>query len=154
MGKFCWAFSFVKEEVCLHGFLFLFLPFLRAGEVGIYNSQKPFCSSVTFQKLELCNTNDLLFFLLGADDFFDPAADASSMNTFTKRDHVFAKLNLQLQGGSFTLLHKEKKVARAEESAFMQLEFSGIESISLCSFSKKRSFVCLVTFLWLLFLIH
>ncbi|XP_042687544.1 vacuolar protein sorting-associated protein 13D isoform X3 [Centrocercus urophasianus] len=68
--------------------------------------------------------------MLGADDFFDPAADASSMNTFTKRDHVFAKLNLQLQGGSFTLLHKEKKVARAEESAFMQLEFSGVKILA------------------------
>uniref|UniRef100_A0A8C2SZ41 Vacuolar protein sorting 13 homolog D n=1 Tax=Coturnix japonica TaxID=93934 RepID=A0A8C2SZ41_COTJA len=68
--------------------------------------------------------------ILGADDFFDPAADASSMNTFTKRDHVFAKLNLQLQGGSFTLLHKEKKVARAEESAFMQLEFSGVKILA------------------------
>ncbi|KAJ7401442.1 hypothetical protein BTVI_95875 [Pitangus sulphuratus] len=64
--------------------------------------------------------------ILGADEFFDPAADASSMNTFTKRDHVFAKLNLQLQGGSFTLLHKKKKkrVVPAEETAFMQLEFS------------------------------
>ncbi|XP_065594229.1 intermembrane lipid transfer protein VPS13D isoform X3 [Cyrtonyx montezumae] len=68
--------------------------------------------------------------ILGADDFFDPAADASSMNTFTKRDHVFAKLNLQLQGGSFTLLHKEKKVAHAEESAFMQLEFSGVKILA------------------------
>uniref|UniRef100_A0A8C3LRJ9 Vacuolar protein sorting 13 homolog D n=1 Tax=Chrysolophus pictus TaxID=9089 RepID=A0A8C3LRJ9_CHRPC len=68
--------------------------------------------------------------ILGADDFFDPAADASSMNTFTKRDHVFAKLNLQLQGGSFTLLHKEKKVVRGEESAFMQLEFSGVKILA------------------------
>lgn len=48
------------------------------------------------------------------------------MNTFTKRDHVFAKLNLQLQGGSFTLLHGKKKVLCTEETAFMQLEFSGI----------------------------
>uniref|UniRef100_A0A8C0UDE0 Vacuolar protein sorting 13 homolog D n=1 Tax=Cyanistes caeruleus TaxID=156563 RepID=A0A8C0UDE0_CYACU len=62
--------------------------------------------------------------ILGTDDFFDPAADASSMNTFTKRDHVFAKLNLQLQGGSFTLLHRKKKILCAEETAFMQLEFS------------------------------
>lgn len=87
------------------------------------------------------------FFKLGADDFFDPAADASSMNTFTKRDHVFAKLNLQLQGGSFTLLHKKKKVVHVEECAFMQLEFSGIKSISVCSFSAKMSFVYLQTFL-------
>ncbi|KAM6240877.1 intermembrane lipid transfer protein VPS13D isoform 4-T4 [Porphyrio hochstetteri] len=68
--------------------------------------------------------------ILGADEFFDPAADASSMNTFTKRDHVFAKLNLQLQGGSFTLLHKEKKAVHAEETAFMQLEFSGVKILA------------------------
>ncbi|NXG45301.1 VP13D protein, partial [Psilopogon haemacephalus] len=68
--------------------------------------------------------------ILGADDFFDPAADASSMNTFTKRDHVFAKLNLQLQSGSFTLLHKKKKMVRAEETAFMQLEFSGVKILA------------------------
>ncbi|XP_067166990.1 intermembrane lipid transfer protein VPS13D isoform X1 [Apteryx mantelli] len=68
--------------------------------------------------------------ILGADEFFDPAADASSMNTFTKRDHVFAKLNLQLQGGSVTLLHKEKKVVHAGESAFMQLEFSGVKILA------------------------
>lgn len=67
------------------------------------------------------------------------------MNTFTKRDHVFAKLNLQLQGGSFTLLRKEKKVVHAEETAFMQLEFSGIKSISVLK--KDQSFVRLQTFL-------
>uniref|UniRef100_A0A8D0BUC4 Vacuolar protein sorting 13 homolog D n=1 Tax=Salvator merianae TaxID=96440 RepID=A0A8D0BUC4_SALMN len=62
----------------------------------------------------------------GADDFFDPAADISSMNTFTKRDHVFAKLNLQLQGGSVTLLHTENRGLQTTERAFMQLEFSGV----------------------------
>ena len=90
-------------------------------------------------------------FQLGADEFFDAAADASSMNTFTKRDHVFAKLNLQLQGGSFTLLHKEKKVMHAEETAFMQLEFSGRSQFLF--FKKDQSFVCLQTFLWFLLLI-
>ncbi|XP_077787399.1 intermembrane lipid transfer protein VPS13D isoform X3 [Podarcis muralis] len=62
----------------------------------------------------------------GADDFFDPAADVSNINTFTKRDHVLAKLNLQLQGGSVTLLHAGKKGPQAHERAFMQLEFSGV----------------------------
>lgn len=62
------------------------------------------------------------------------------MNTFTKRDHVFAKLNLQLQGGSFTLLHKEKKAVHAEETAFMQLEFSGIKSIPVLS--QRRPELC------------
>nr|XP_021397725.1 vacuolar protein sorting-associated protein 13D isoform X2 [Lonchura striata domestica] len=77
--------------------------------------------------------------ILGTDEFFDPAADASSMNTFTKRDHVFAKLNLQLQGGSFTLLHRKKKVLRAEETAFMQLEFSGVKILAESLPRRKSS---------------
>lgn len=47
------------------------------------------------------------------------------MNTYTKRDHVFAKLNLQLQRGTVTLLHQEQGTPQMNESAFMQLEFSG-----------------------------
>ncbi|ETE58512.1 Vacuolar protein sorting-associated protein 13D, partial [Ophiophagus hannah] len=62
----------------------------------------------------------------GADDFFDPATDVSSINTFTKRDHVLVKLNLWLQGGSVTLLHAEKRSGPASERAFMQLQFSGV----------------------------
>ncbi|XP_058017026.1 intermembrane lipid transfer protein VPS13D [Ahaetulla prasina] len=62
----------------------------------------------------------------GADDFFDPATDVSSINTFTKRDHVLVKLNLWLQGGSVTLLHAEKRSGQGSERAFMQLQFSGV----------------------------
>ncbi|KAJ7306492.1 hypothetical protein JRQ81_009847 [Phrynocephalus forsythii] len=62
----------------------------------------------------------------GADEFFDPTADVSSINTFTKREHVLAKLNLRLQGGLVTLLHAEKRGGQAAERAFMQLEFSGV----------------------------
>lgn len=61
----------------------------------------------------------------GTEDFFDPAADASCMNTYTRRDHVFAKLNLQLQRGTVTLSHQEPGTPQTQESAFMQLEFSG-----------------------------
>ncbi|XP_032057126.1 vacuolar protein sorting-associated protein 13D isoform X4 [Aythya fuligula] len=98
---------------------------------GWYGYAQQTCEGETFEGLlpeqqEQWNPEDLL----GADDFFDPAADASSMNTFTKRDHVFAKLNLQLQGGSFTLLHKKKKVVHVEECAFMQLEFSGVKILA------------------------
>ncbi|XP_066838355.1 intermembrane lipid transfer protein VPS13D isoform X3 [Anser cygnoides] len=98
---------------------------------GWYGYAQQTCEGEAFEGLlpeqqEQWNPEDIL----GADDFFDPAADASSMNTFTKRDHVFAKLNLQLQGGSFTLLHKKKKVVHIEESAFMQLEFSGVKILA------------------------
>ncbi|XP_054856929.1 intermembrane lipid transfer protein VPS13D isoform X2 [Eublepharis macularius] len=63
----------------------------------------------------------------GADEFFDLGTDVSNIkHPFTKRDHVFAKLNLQLQGGSVTLLHAEKRSLQAKERDFMQLEFSGV----------------------------
>lgn len=61
----------------------------------------------------------------GTEDLFDPAADASCMSTYTRRDHVFAKLNLQLQRGTVTLSHQEPGTPQTQESAFMQLEFSG-----------------------------
>lgn len=61
----------------------------------------------------------------GTEEFFDPTADASCMNTYTKRDHVFAKLNVQLQRGTMTLLHQEPGTPQTDESAFTQLEFSG-----------------------------
>ncbi|ELW68630.1 Vacuolar protein sorting-associated protein 13D [Tupaia chinensis] len=65
--------------------------------------------------------------ILGTEEFFDPTAEASCMNTCTKRDHVFAKLNLQLQRGTVTLLHKEQGTPQMNESAFMQLEFSAAD---------------------------
>lgn len=67
------------------------------------------------------------------------------MNTYTKRDHVFAKLNLQLQRGTVTLLHKEQGTPQMNESAFMQLEFSGtlplrnyLPLLSLCGPMSRR----------------
>ncbi|XP_059944975.1 intermembrane lipid transfer protein VPS13D isoform X1 [Mesoplodon densirostris] len=68
--------------------------------------------------------------ILGSEEFFDPTADASCMNTYTKRDHVFAKLNLQLQRGTVTLLHQEQGAAQMNQSAFMQLEFSGVKLLA------------------------
>ncbi|XP_030661823.1 vacuolar protein sorting-associated protein 13D isoform X1 [Nomascus leucogenys] len=68
--------------------------------------------------------------ILGTEEFFDPTADASYMNTYTKRDHVFAKLNLQLQRGTVTLLHKEQGTPQMNESAFMQLEFSDVKLLA------------------------
>ncbi|XP_077619905.1 intermembrane lipid transfer protein VPS13D isoform X2 [Crocuta crocuta] len=66
--------------------------------------------------------------ILGTEEFFDPTADASCVNTYTKRDHVFARLNLQLQRGTVTLLHQEP--GALQESAFMQLEFSDVKLLA------------------------
>jgi len=63
--------------------------------------------------------------ILGTEEFFDPTADASCLSTYTKRDLVFARLNVQLQRGTVTLLHQEPGGLRTGECAFMQLEFSG-----------------------------
>ncbi|EDL29728.1 mCG140286, isoform CRA_b [Mus musculus] len=81
--------------------------------------------------------------ILGTEEFFDPTADASCMNTYTKRDHVFAKLNVQLQRGTVTLLHKEQGTAHANESAFMQLEFSDVKLLAE-SLPRRNSSLLLV----------
>lgn len=80
----------------------------------------------------MCSLKPVLLYHVGTEEFFDPTVDASCMNTYTKRDHVFAKLNVQLQRGTVTLLHKEQSAAHASESAFMQLEFSGTAQSQLC----------------------
>lgn len=61
----------------------------------------------------------------GTEEFFDPTTDASCLSAYMKRDLVFATLNVQLRRGTVTLLHQEPGGPRAEECAFMQLEFSG-----------------------------
>uniref|UniRef100_A0A8C8ZND1 Vacuolar protein sorting 13 homolog D n=1 Tax=Prolemur simus TaxID=1328070 RepID=A0A8C8ZND1_PROSS len=81
--------------------------------------------------------------ILGTEEFFDPTADASCMNTYTKRDHVFAKLNLQLQRGTVTLLHKEQGTPQMNESAFMQLEFSDVKLLAE-SLPRRNSSLLLV----------
>ncbi|XP_006885807.1 PREDICTED: vacuolar protein sorting-associated protein 13D [Elephantulus edwardii] len=81
--------------------------------------------------------------ILGTEEFFDPTADASCMNTYTKRDHVFAKLNVQLQRGTVTLLHKEQGTPQMNESAFMQLEFSDVKLVAE-SLPRRNSSLLLV----------
>ncbi|XP_054435700.1 intermembrane lipid transfer protein VPS13D isoform X2 [Pteronotus mesoamericanus] len=81
--------------------------------------------------------------ILGTEEFFDPTADASCMNTYTRRDHVFAKLNLQLQRGTVTLSHRETAAPQTEESAFMQLEFSDVKLLAE-SLPRRNSSLLLV----------
>ncbi|KAM9299302.1 intermembrane lipid transfer protein VPS13D [Gastrophryne carolinensis] len=81
--------------------------------------------------------------ILGAEDFFDPISDTENLNTFTKRDHLFAKLNFQLEGGTITLLHIEKSSTLSKETAFMQLEFSGM-TVRLESLPRRDSSLLMV----------
>ncbi|XP_078095173.1 intermembrane lipid transfer protein VPS13D isoform X6 [Mustelus asterias] len=65
---------------------------------------------------------------LDTDEIFDTMTDTSSMNTFTRRDHVFVKLNFLLQSGTVSLLKHDKEMGLAEtETAFVELEFSGVK---------------------------
>ncbi|KAG8434275.1 hypothetical protein GDO86_012595 [Hymenochirus boettgeri] len=81
--------------------------------------------------------------IMGSDEMYDPMTDSASLNTFTKRDNVFAKLNLKLKGGTVTLMHEEKSSQLAKESPFMQLEFSGM-TVRLESLPRRDSSLLLV----------
>lgn len=59
------------------------------------------------------------------DELFDPLEDSQTLNTFTRRDHLFAQLDFLLEKASVTLLHQEKTAMTSKESGVIQLEFSG-----------------------------
>ncbi|XP_031659504.1 vacuolar protein sorting-associated protein 13D isoform X1 [Oncorhynchus kisutch] len=64
------------------------------------------------------------------EDLFDPLEDSQTLNTFTRRDHLFARLEFQLEKGAVTLFHQDK---RGAESGVIELKFSevkvGVESL-------------------------
>ncbi|XP_048417069.2 intermembrane lipid transfer protein VPS13D isoform X1 [Stegostoma tigrinum] len=65
---------------------------------------------------------------LAADEIFDTMTDTSNMNTFTRRDRVFIKLNFLLQRATVSLLKHDKDMGLDEtETAFVDLEFSGVK---------------------------
>lgn len=59
------------------------------------------------------------------EDFFNPLEDTQSLNTFTKQDHLFARLEFLLQKGTVTLFLQEKTGGKVQESGVIQLEFAG-----------------------------
>ncbi|XP_056588171.1 intermembrane lipid transfer protein VPS13D [Triplophysa dalaica] len=80
--------------------------------------------------------------LAETDDLFDPLEDSQTLNTFTRRDHVFARLDFALEKASITLYHHNKMKPHLRGNGVIQLEFSGVkigieslprsESSSLC----------------------
>ena len=60
------------------------------------------------------------------DDLFDPLEDSQTLNTFTRRDHLFARMEFLLEKGSVTLFHQDRRGDTLSESGVIQLEFSGI----------------------------
>lgn len=66
---------------------------------------------------------------------FDPLEDSHTLNTFTRRDHLFARLEFLLEKGGVTLFHQDKVGGTLHENGVIQLEFSGLQKqkvVHLC----------------------
>lgn len=66
-----------------------------------------------------------LFQTAETDDLFDPLEDSQTLNTFTRRDHLFARLDFILEKAAVTLYHQDKIKPLLSENGVIQLEFSG-----------------------------
>ncbi|XP_069382319.1 intermembrane lipid transfer protein VPS13D isoform X3 [Paralichthys olivaceus] len=67
--------------------------------------------------------------LAETEDLFDPLEDSHTLNTFTRRDHLFARLEFLLEKGGVTLFHQDRRGDRPHENGVIQLEFSGVKVI-------------------------
>ncbi|XP_028266472.1 vacuolar protein sorting-associated protein 13D isoform X2 [Parambassis ranga] len=67
--------------------------------------------------------------LAETEDLFDPLEDSHTLNTFTRRDHLFARLEFLLEKGGVTLFQQDKRGDTMHESGVIQLEFSGVKVI-------------------------
>ncbi|XP_035500343.2 vacuolar protein sorting-associated protein 13D isoform X1 [Scophthalmus maximus] len=67
--------------------------------------------------------------LAETEDLFDPLEDSHTLNTFTRRDHLFARLEFLLEKGGVTLFHQDRRGGTLKESGVIQLEFSGVKVI-------------------------
>ncbi|XP_063738866.1 LOW QUALITY PROTEIN: intermembrane lipid transfer protein VPS13D [Eleginops maclovinus] len=76
--------------------------------------------------------------LAETEDLFDPLEDSHTLNTFTRRDHLFARLEFLLEKGGVTLFHQDRRGGSLNESGVIQLEFSGVK-VSLESLPRSES---------------
>lgn len=67
-----------------------------------------------------------MLFPAETDDLFDPLEDSQTLNTFTRRDHLFARLDFVLEKATVTLFQEDKLNRLCSESGVIQLEFSGV----------------------------
>ncbi|KAB5546260.1 hypothetical protein PHYPO_G00070010 [Pangasianodon hypophthalmus] len=65
--------------------------------------------------------------LAETDDLFDPLEDSQTLNTFTRRDHLFARLDFFLENATVTLVQEDKLNRLSNESGVIQLKFSGVK---------------------------
>lgn len=76
--------------------------------------------------------------LAETEDLFDPLEDSHTLNTFTRRDHLFARLDFLLEKGGVTLFHQDRRGGTLHESGVIQLEFSGVK-VSVESLPRSES---------------
>ncbi|KAM9343202.1 intermembrane lipid transfer protein VPS13D isoform 1-T1 [Pholidichthys leucotaenia] len=65
--------------------------------------------------------------LAETEDLFDPLEDSHTLNTFTRRDYLFARLEFLLEKGGVTLLHQASMGDKLTKSGVIQLEFSEVK---------------------------
>nr|XP_015192573.1 PREDICTED: vacuolar protein sorting-associated protein 13D isoform X1 [Lepisosteus oculatus] len=65
--------------------------------------------------------------LADTEELFDPLEDSQTLNSVTRRDHLFARLDFLLEKGEITLLHRDRRSLLPQETGFIQLEFSGVK---------------------------
>lgn len=75
------------------------------------------------------------------EDLFDPLEDSHTLNTFTRRDHLFARLEFLLEKGGVTLFHQDRRGDKLHESGVIQLEFSGTQKQSVDWWKHVSGFV-------------
>ncbi|XP_077367984.1 intermembrane lipid transfer protein VPS13D isoform X2 [Festucalex cinctus] len=67
--------------------------------------------------------------ILETDDLFDPLEDSHTLNTFTRRDYLFARLEFVLEKGGITLFHQDTKDKIPHERGVIQLEVSEVKVV-------------------------
>uniref|UniRef100_A0A3Q3XBB5 UBA domain-containing protein n=1 Tax=Mola mola TaxID=94237 RepID=A0A3Q3XBB5_MOLML len=78
---------------------------------------------------ELLTSSSSWDILAETEDLFDPLEDSHILNTFTRRDHLFTRLEFLLEKGGVMLFHQDKIGDALHESGVIQLEFSGVRVI-------------------------
>lgn len=117
-GKFLVSFPFMPME---NGVIMMICK--KVLHVVIYCGK--FCLYITC--IVLCTMYQVPSLIQTAetDDLFDPLEDSQTLNTFTRRDHLFARLDFILEKAAVTLYHQDKMKSLLKESGVIQLEFSG-----------------------------
>ncbi|XP_024125799.1 vacuolar protein sorting-associated protein 13D isoform X3 [Oryzias melastigma] len=67
--------------------------------------------------------------LAETEDLFDPLEDSHTLNTFTRRDHMFARLEFLLEKGTIMLFEQDRRGPVLHESGVIQLEFSVVKVV-------------------------